>query len=323
MKKAKNQTSGETDIKIGDGMQNGKFPKTGSETASSDKLRIKDGTDGELSFRRVLYGYDPEEVNSYIEELNKTFNAANRNYENRLSSLKEELRISNRERDSYSEKYRKNKSELDAALQGITVQTKEETADVGEEYDAVIAALKEKLNQVQAENAQLKEKYAVIERENEQIPLLSQKYDSLFGEYKEATAQFEAAKSDNMRYETELQLAKQRLEEKTFEFSELSAQAEEDKKKTAEFEVKNGILLRQIEENESEILRLKETNKKQAYEYADKVGHLESEHTRSKLVFQRELKLQDYYINQAELTLSELTKQLEQIKQSFSETRSE
>lgn len=317
MKKAKNQTLAETDVKVAENKQNS------HETVSSDKLRLKDGADGELGFRKVLYGYDPEEVSFYIEELSKTYNAATRNYENRLSSLKEELQISNRERDSYSEKYRKNRAELDAVMQGKPVQNIEKNTDADEEYAAVITALKEKLEQARAENNRLKEKYAVLERENEQLPVLTQKYDSLFADYKDVSAQLEASKSENAGYETELKIAKQGLEEKTLELIELSAQADDDKKKSAELEVKNGILVRQIEENESEILRLKEMNKNQAYEYADKVGELESEYTRSKLVLQRELKLQDYYISQAELTLSELTKQMEQIKQSFSETRSE
>ncbi len=323
MKKVKNQTLEETEVKAAENRQNAKAAKNSSEKAPSDKIRSKDAADGEFGFKKVLYGYDPEEVASYISELNKTYVAATRNYESRLSSIKEELQISNRERDSYSEKYKAVKAELENAKQGIPEQVIIEDTGASEEYDRVIAVLKEKLEQLQAENSALSEKMAVFERENSQIPVLVQKYDSLFADYKDITAQLEASKSDNAKYETELQIAKQGLEEKTLEFIELSAQADEDKKKTAEFEVKNGILVRQIEENESEILRLKELNKNQAYEYADKVGQLESEHTRSKLALQRELKLQDYYISQAELTLSELTKQMEQIKQSFSESRAE
>lgn len=320
MKKAKNQTLAETEVKAA---ENAKAVKNSHEKAPSDKIRSKDTPDGELGFKKVLYGYDPEEVASYIDELNKTYTAATRNYESRLSSIKEELRISNRERDSYSEKYKNSKAELENAKQVVPEKVIIDDNGSNEEYDRTIAVLKEKLEQIQAENGALKEKLAVLERENSQIPALAQKCDSLFADYKDATAQLEAAKSDNVKYETELQIAKQGLEEKTFEFIELSAQADEDKKKAAEFEIKNGILARQIEENESEILRLKEMNKNQAYEYADKVGQLESEHTRSKLALQRELKLQDYYISQAEQTLSELTKQMEQIKQSFSESRSE
>lgn len=323
MKKNKNHASEEPEVRTAENKQNGKNTKNIPEITPADKLRLKDGADGELTFKKVLYGYDPEEVNSYIEELNKTYNAANRNYENRLSSLKEELQLSNRERDSYSEKYRKNKVELDAATEGIPLHSRAADKGISEKYEAEIASLKEKLEQMQAENNKLREEYAVIERENEQISLLTQKYDSLFSDYKDVSSQLEAAKSEKSRCETELNIAKQSLEERTLEFIEISAQADDDKKKSAELEVKNEVLLRQIEENENEILHLKEMNKTKAYEYADKVGQLESEYTRSKIVLQRELKLQDYYISQTELTLSELTKQIEQIKQSFSESRAE
>ena len=46
---------------------------------------------------------------------------------------------------------------------------------------------------------------------------------------------------------------------------------------------------RRIEENKEEISRLKDVNKKQAYEYADKINSLESEQAKSKLEMQKEL----------------------------------
>ncbi len=323
MKKTKNQTLENTEVKTAEKAKNNKPENHIAEKDPSDKLRSKESADSEFAFRKVLYGYDPDEVNSYIEELNKTYIAATRNYESRLSSLKEELRISNRERDSYSEKIKNSKPKAETIPQVVPEKAdKTDRAEI-EAYIAEIAALKEKLDVARAENLQTAEKMAVLERENAKISVLEQKCDTLFSDYMEATSQLETARAENAKYETELQIAKQGLEEKTLEFIELSACADDDKKKVAELEVKNGILIKQAEENEGEILRLKETNKAQAYEYADKVGQLESEHTRTKLALQRELKLQDYYVNQAEQTLSELTKQIEQIKQSFSESRAE
>lgn len=320
MKKAKNQTLEKTEVKTAEKEKINRSENNIAEKDPSDKLRSKEGGDGNFGFKKVLYGYDPDEVNSYIEELNKTYTAATRNYESRLSSIKEELRISNRERDSYSEKYRNSKPKHEETI----VKTPEKTDKTEiEAYVSEIAGLKEKLEKAQAENLQLTEKAAVLERENSKISALEKKCDLLFADYKEATAQLETAKSEKAKCETELQAARQGLEEKTLEFIGLSARADDDKKKAAELEVKNGILGKQTEENEAEILRLKEINKAQAYEYADKVGQLESEHTKTKLTLQRELKLQDYYINQAEFTLSELAKQLEQIKESFSESRAE
>ena len=323
MKKVKNQTLEKNEVKTAEREKN-ILPENGIvEKDPSDKLRSKEDNDGNFGFKKVLYGYDPDEVNSYIEELNKTYAAATRNYESRLSSIKEELRISNRERDSYSEKYRNIKPKHEETQANIPEKAEKTDRAEIEAYVSEIAVLRGKLEKAQAENLQLTEKAAVLERESSKIPALEKKCDLLFSDYKEATAQLETAKSEKAKCEAELQVAKQGLEEKTLEFIELSARADDDKKRAAELEVKNGILGKQTEENEAEILRLKEINKAQAYEYADKVGQLESEHTKTKLALQRELKLQDYYINQAEFTLSELTKQMEQIKHSFSESRTE
>ena len=52
-------------------------------------------------------------------------------------------------------------------------------------------------------------------------------------------------------------------------------------------------------------------------EYAEKINTLENEHARQRLESQKELKVHSYYIEQAQLTLSELQKQMIQIKESL------
>ncbi len=335
MKKAKNLPTEETKVKA-------------AEKVPSEKKRAKDTADGELNFKKVLYGFDPEEVGSYIDELSKTYSAAARNHEERLSSIKEELMLTVRERDSYGEKYRKCKAKLDAVLQEKTAVQPEDKTN---EYKEVILKLKERLEAAERENTQLrraencseggnaealeakiakleKEKRELalnaqqISRKNEELLAAVQKQEGLCSDYSALLEQIEIMKSAVAEKENELKSANEKLKEKETQLTELSALNENFKKNHAELEVKNRVISQQVEEKENEIQRLKEQNKTQAYEYADKVNKLESEHAKSRLALQKELKLHDYYIAQAEITLSELTKQMEQIKQSFGDAKS-
>ncbi|MBQ2848122.1 MAG: hypothetical protein IJE74_07685 [Clostridia bacterium] len=318
-----------------------------SQNSDSDKIRNKVKDIGEINFKKVLYGYEPEEVISYIEELNTTYESSSRMHEAKLSSLKEELVLSNRERDSYAQKYRECKSKLDAKSANTSASPAEKKEDKTEEYEAVIAALKEKIEQLDNENYNLKQqkpeensnkifdeftaKIAMLESENRQLSIQndavkrengelissSKNYSELLNEYNGMLSQLELAKTSLEAKENEISTLKEELENKVAELGEITIENEKLKKAASELEIKNGVLIQRIENGENEITRLKDNAKSQAYEYADKVNALENEHAKTRLAVQKELKLHDYYINQAELTLAELTKQMEQIKHSM------
>ncbi|MBQ4627358.1 MAG: hypothetical protein IJB45_08930 [Clostridia bacterium] len=349
MKKAKNEAT-ENNIKSAENKQKNKS----AENTPSEKSKGKEKSERDLPFKKVLYGYDPEEVAAYIDELAETLESSTRLHESKLSSIKEELVLSNRERDSYGEKYRACMAKLEEALKtektAETAPAVEEKQDRAPELEAVIETLKNKLEKAESENVKLREmteqktqnafdeylsKIAALEGENKQISVRAdalrrenselladcQKYDGLFGEYNEILAQLEKTKAELAAKQEEAKLLNEELEEKLREAKALSAEKESIKKKAAELEVKNDVLRQKLEENESEIIRLKDANKAQAFECADKVNALESENAKNKLALQKELQLHDYYINQAELTLAQLSKQMEQIKQSLSEVK--
>ena len=72
MKKTKAQPSAE---KADEKNINGKNIRNSVETVPSD-IRVKDGGESVPEFKKVLYGYDADEVNAYIDEMNKTHAAA-------------------------------------------------------------------------------------------------------------------------------------------------------------------------------------------------------------------------------------------------------
>lgn len=293
----------------------------------SEKIRFKDNEERELQFRKVLYGYDPDEVAAYINELEKTYESASKIQESKLSSLKEELVLSNRERNSYIEKFKKIQSKKDE----IT------------EYEATVSQLKETVEALKNENAKLRnipahdesnvknsdaqkihELEEIINRlQSENISLAQQadKYTSLEAEYNSVFMQFENAKSKLEAKEKELESKTEELAEKSNEIIELSAEIHEAKNKSAELEIKNNVLVQSETEKENEISALKEANKNMAFENVEKINAIENEHAKDKLAMQKELKLYGYYVDRAELTLAELTKQMAQIKQTLANTQ--
>ncbi len=310
MKKTKQTTTAKTDEKNKNG-------KISAETVPSD-LRIKDGEDRALEFKKVLYGYDPEEVKAYIEDMNKSHGAAVRNYESRLNSAKEELLLSNRERDSLSEKLRNRQP---AATQSFVTREAEKTEDKSEEYKAVASAMQEKLEQAKAENVLLKEQNRELQTKCEEASELAKRYDVLAAQAKELTAQKEMLTVDINEKEKIIQALLQEIEQKKEKINALSLEAEEAKRAASDLEIKIGVLARQYEEKEAENSSLKEQNKEQAYDYAEKLTKLESEQAQSRLAAQKDMQLREYFINRAELTLAELTKQMEQIKHTFDGSR--
>ncbi len=299
----------------------------------------------EMLFKKVLYGYDPDEVASHISELNSTYESAARMHESKLSSIKEELVLSNRERDFYNEKYRECKAELDKLIQsGAKPQARDNSA----EYEETIAALRKKLDLAEKENenlrqaaeskketkaieytdriaslekekAQLAQTLQVLKNENNELKAVSEKYNSLFDSYNSVFSQNEVLKSQLLTKEEELKTLNSQLDGKSDEIKSLYAESEDVKKLNAELEIKCSVLEQRAAENETEIVRLKDVNRQQAFECAEKINALENEHARERLDSQKELKLHSYYIEQAQLTLTELTKQMEQIKTSMGE----
>lgn len=308
-----------------------KHEKGKAAAVPAEKVR-KDEENG-LPFKKVLYGYDPAEVASYIVDMKETAEASAKNYELKLSSIKEELVLSNRERDFYAEKYRVSKS-APAEASAPRAESRDD------EYEAIIARYKNELEQAKAdaarlsnaederenewallkeENEALRKKLDALTRENSGLNAKAQQYDKLFADYGEAAAQLEQLKAQCEAKTAQIGEIRAELEEKLAVILTNSDELEALKKKLAELEAESGVLVQRAEEKETEILRLKELNKSQAYESAEKISLLENECAAGRLAMQKEQKLRAYYIGQAEMTLAELAKQVEQIKNTLAE----
>ncbi len=320
MKKNKNDA-----VKNGNAKAEAKKEAIGINDIPSEKIRNEGIPETEFPFKKVLYGYSPEEVTSFVSEISKTYEASLNLNESKLSSLKEELALANRERDYYIEKCRKAKNEPVAS------------SDKSDELESIIAHLKEKIAVLENENnslknktveeeskdiyiekiAELEEKLACAESENLHLSQQADKYNDLYNEFKAVLMQSEETKHLLESVQKELKEKQNELNEKAEKLSVLTLEKEETDKKLTECEIRNSILSQRIAEAEKEVALLNETNKNIVFENAEKINALENEYSQNKLAVQKEIKLYRYYVDRAELTVAELTKQMEKIRQSI------
>ncbi len=349
MKKSKNETVAENNVKSADTRRKNRLSEK-AKPISEEK--DNENVVYEFPFKKTIYGYDPEEVSAYIKEVSESNKSSLRIQQSKLASTKEELVLANRERDSFREKYKACKERLEEALadekEPVVV---EKIVDNSAEYAAEISSLREEIERLKIENSQLKqfadknnddafEEYIskisalesekkefgsqveLLKRENAELISASQKYSALFEEHKSVIAQLELSKVDVTAKENEILKLAEEICEKSKKIKSVSDENEQIKKNASEIEVRNTILEKQISEKEDEIINLKEINKTRAYDYAKKLNSLEHEQSKTKLALQKELQLHSYHISQTELVLSEMTKQLEQLKQSFNDIQS-
>ncbi len=290
--------------------------------------------EGTLSFKKVLYGFDPEEVIAFVNELIESNENAARLHESKLSSLKEELVLSNRERDSYSRELKTLRSAQPQPVVEKIIVTDNNSADLAplkeeierlraENFRLQEAAMHisngsdEKISSLEAENRELSVLADSLKRENAQLGAEAQRYNSLFEEYSGILKKSESISAELESKSAEAELLRAELEGKAEEIRLALDENREISQKAAELEVKNGILLQKVSEHEAVIEHLREEGKAQAHESAEKISLLEAELSKSRLAVQKDIQLHEYYVSSAELAVAELSKQLEKIKQSF------
>lgn len=302
----------------------------------SEKINTDSNDERGLPFKKVLYGFNPEEVQAFISELSQSYEASLKLHESKLSAMKEELVFSNRERDLYIKKCKEFQSQNKALP----------AEDEADEYNIIITHLKENIVKLETENERLRsqqsaslsdyaeeytEKIAILESENAQMQnalvCAKAKNEELAQQIKECALiseecksvkqELEKAKSNLLICEKDLKTKRDEAKEKDEKIYALDAKKNEAEKKITELEVNNSVLLQRIAESEEEISKLYEINKAITFENAERINALENEQTKIKLDFRKERKLYGYYVDRAELTLTELTKQIEQIKESI------
>ncbi len=333
MKKNKNDA-----VKNNSTKQEKSAPVSGADFPS-ETVNIDTSDEKELPFRKVLYGYNPDEVQAFIAELTQSYEASFKLHESKLSALKEELAFSNRERDRYIEKCKEQKSKngkstssaedkiseyettidlLNKKLRMLEAENERLTAEQTPLPTVSDESYSEKLRLLEDENKELRKALASAEKEKAELSRQLKNYEALSDGHKSVLQQLEETKSRLSSCEKELKEKCDEIEEINKKITYLTAEKKDSEKKISELEIQNSVFSKRIAECEEENSKLREANKAIIFENAEKINELESEHAKSKLAVQKELKLYGYYIERAELTVTELTKQIGQIKLSIS-----
>lgn len=314
-----------------------------SSESHEDNIRSRVNAEGpEFSFKKSLYGYEIQDVDSYIEQQNENLVSVCRVYDAKIKDLKNELALCYRERDSLKVNYESCRKELETAVSTARSEQNDadsqvKTADVYAEYEKNIGELNEKLakalyeneklagNQKQVadltnKNALLEGELASLRQKNNDIRLELAKLVQLTAENERLFAENTALKAERADVEKKLSEAVKLSGEKEVELQKLTEESDIIKRDAAELEIKRSVLQKQSERDTAEIEKLREDNKKQAYEFASKVNQLESDYTNGRLAQQKQMQVHSYHIKQMEVAIEELNKQFSEVKISLEGT---
>lgn len=292
-----------------------------------------------LNFKKVMRGFDPDEVLAYIEEMNRTMQNSSKNFELRMAEMKQELTLVSRERDNL----RIRCDELEKSVPVIAEpepQSENPIEKDGENPQELIDELQKRLDdeyiseasvqrELQNAHAEISEMSAQLQDKEKQLSsclekidileAMSQKQDSIRTQYEEALAQIETLKASVGA----LQEEKAQLEKETADADEHINKAFDEnsslKTELSRINVENALLFEKNEQYKAEISELKSEAKAKAYTYAEKLSAEEDALNKEKMKLQKKLQMQNYHIEQADAAIDELKKQIEQIRTSFSE----
>lgn len=292
-----------------------------------------------ITFKKVMRGFDPDEVTEYIDEMNSTMHNNSKNYESRMAEMNQELTLVSRERNSLTQKCTDLETKLRQTIALLKEKTEEaESPDTSK--DALIASLQKSLDEEREANEGMKKELEAAKEEakalGEQISIIEEelrdcseklksyenianRQSSLHERYEEALASLETVKSASSALSDE----KERLEADVRDKAEHMAKTDEEntelRTELNRIKIENSLLSEKNEQYKAEISALKSDAKSKEYGFAEKLSAQRAELEKEKITFGKKLQLQLFHIEQADSAIEELKKQLEQIKQSFSE----
>ena len=286
-----------------------------------------EASENSIAFKKVLRGFDPDEVIAYIDEMNRTMQDASKNYETRMAEMKQELTLVSRERDNL----RKQCSELEQNAETPFVpQVEEVKAEDGEkEAQSLKAELeKERSANTKSEkalenaNGQIKELSSQLKSMEKQLSDCYKRIDEqekkdrtepFREQYEEAVKQIEKLKSnaDSLREKNEQLNAE--ASATTEHIRKIEDENTDIKTELSRISVENDLLKEKNGQYKKELSEMKADAKKKAYSYAEKLAAGEDELNKEKMKLEKKLQMQSYHIEQANSAIDELKKQLEQI----------
>lgn len=295
-----------------------------------------------VTFKKVMRGYDPAEVQAYIEEMNRTMQDASKNYEKRMAEMKSALALANRERDTIMARYGKEpaKSSKKAEQpqpdesQLVDVKFDESLLD---EAQAEIAGLQRRLEEAQDASTRMEAEMQSklgderaaresLEKELEaacaQIDGMKQRceqYESVQTQYEQALGTIEELKAKLQATQEEKELQGAEYATAQVHFEKVENENAALKTELSRVSVENALVKEKNEAHKKQIKQMKSEIKEKAYVYAEKLSAGEDELRQEQVKLQKKVQMQNYHIEQASAAVEELARQLQAIRESFAE----
>ncbi len=280
-----------------------------------------------VTFKKVMRGYDPAEVQAYIEEMNRTMQDATKNYENRMAEMKSALALANRERDTILARYgaeteegptEAEQSQLDeaqaevAGLQGKLKEAQAARSRIEAELQSKIADERAARESLEKELETASTQIEGMKQRCEQYQSVQTQYEQALGTIEELKAKLKAAQEEKEVQDAEYATAQVHFDKVEGENASLKAEL-------SRAHVENALLVEKNEAHKNEIAQMKSEIKEKAYAYAEKLSAGEDELRKEQVKLQKKVQMQNYHIEQASAAVEELTRQLQAIQASFAE----
>lgn len=294
---------------------------------------IKTSAENSVAFKKVMRGFDPEEVFAYIDEMSRTMQDASKNYEMRMAEMKQELTLVSRERDNLAERCRElegrpNIPEPQPVIEEAPAEEKDDRKSKSE-----ISRLKKQIDAERAVNAKAEENLnnANVQIEtltlqlqgcHEQIEALekeAEKRNDFSSQYEDALAQIEKLKADVSKEKEEKELLSAEIKATETHMKKTEDENGTLKTDLGRLNVENSLLSEKNEQYKKELANLKAEAKEKAYYYAEKLSEGEDALGQERMKLNKKLQMQAYHIEQAKAAVEELKNQLELINTSFGE----
>lgn len=313
-------------------------------------------------FKKAFQGYNIADVDEYIDSQNQYHASTCAMYDEKLSELRSEVSLLNREREALLSKIEVLQAELDKALSGETVevqispvkeeQPKEEKSgdSLGEDKSALTAENKELKSRIAELTSELEEQKIVNDELSERISELDKSKAEISGLRNEIAGLNQAVSEKNIKLsqlegvEAELaglrndygeldklykaecekrEKAEETLNEKSAQLTAGEKEQSRLRKELSDFEIRQNILHQQLKKSYDDLDELRETNRVQAYEYADKLSKEQADFAAEKINLKKQLQFHLFHIRQVGELLDEVKKEYEQAEASLKDFETE
>lgn len=134
-------------------------------------------------------------------------------------------------------------------------------------------------------------------------------YGALQDEYDILLGKIDTLEKDGQKVQAQLAV-------KVQELTASSADNEQLRNTISEYDIRQSVLRSQLKKADDELAQLREESRQRLYENEERLSKLETEYSNNRIELNKQLQVHKYHVEQAQVMLDELKKQLEGVRES-------